>query len=189
MESIENQIERLEDAFKQNMEQKKQLQIENNKLKKTLASTISDLETNSYDLGVLSAEKSTLGSEYTALTGKKYSLGTLPPLFTINPYLVAANQTSTKTSLPSDMVHTHVVKPLLDELNVLQQNITKKEVLLVQSRQQLADNPPGSYPESGGQFHHFTVVLPQFINELRRDLVEMRANRENLKRKIRWLWK
>ena len=99
------------------------------------------------------------------------------------------NQTIAKTSLPSDMVHTHIVKPLLDELNVLQKNITKKEELLAKSRQQLVQNPPGSYPESGGQFHHFTVVLPQFIYELRRDLVEMRANRENLKRKIRWLWK
>ena len=107
----------------------------------------------------------------------------------MNPYLIAVNQTSTKTNLPSDMVHTHIVKPLLDELNVLQQNITKKEELLVKSRQQLADNPPGSYPKSGEQFDHFTVVLPQFIYELSRDLVKMRANRENLKRKIRWLWK
>ena len=106
----------------------------------------------------------------------------------MNPYLVAVNQTSTKTSLPSDMVHTHVVKPLLDELNVLQQNITKKQELLAQSRQQLADNPPGSYAESGGQFDHYTAVLPHFIYELRRDLVKMRANRENLKRAIRWLY-
>ena len=106
----------------------------------------------------------------------------------MNPYLVAVNQTSTKTSLPSDMVHTHVVKPLLDELNVLQQNITKKQELLAQSRQQLADNPPGSYPQSGRRFDHYTVVLPQFIYDLHKDLVKMRAKRENLRVAIRWLY-
>lgn len=90
-------------------------------------------------------------------------------------------------NLPKDVVHTNIVEPLLDELSLLEKNITQKENLLANSEQNLMDNPPGSYPPNGNQFKHFTEILPEFINELQRDLVNMRAQREILKTRIQWL--
>lgn len=90
--------------------------------------------------------------------------------------------------IPSDVVHTHIVQPLFDNLNKLQQKITEAEHQLTQAEEQLETLSRNDYtqmPTDGTMYLFFKKELPQWIKNLTRECVELRRERETLKQVLK----